>query len=84
MDGFQPLPVHMGVNLSGRDIGMTQQFLNHPQVGSTFEQVGGEGMPQQMGIHVLIDAGELGTFFHDLSNAVWREGSTTDTEENMG
>jgi hypothetical protein len=46
----QPLLVHMGVNLGGGDVGMTEQLLDDTQVGSAFEQVGGEGVAKRMGV----------------------------------
>lgn len=44
------LLVQMSVDLSGGNVGMSQQLLNHPEVGPPFEEVSREGMPQQVGI----------------------------------
>ena len=38
------LVVDVGINLSGGNIGVPEQFLDHPQVGSVLEEVGGEGV----------------------------------------
>ena len=42
---------------------MPKHFLNCAQVGTASQQMGGEGMAQQMGLHGLGDAGLLGIFF---------------------
>src|SRR3989339_169370 len=45
----QVLHVYMGVDLGCRDAGMTQHFLNHPDVGARGYQLGGETMPESVG-----------------------------------
>ena len=40
--------IHMGIDLRRADIGMTEHFLNNPQIGSTTEQVCREAVPQLM------------------------------------
>ncbi len=42
VDGLQTLAVHMGVDLCGGDVRMSQQFLNHTQIRPSFQQVGCE------------------------------------------
>src|ERR1700683_2604775 len=42
----------MGVNLGGRDIGVTEQFLHPAQLATRFEQVRGKGVPEQVRVHV--------------------------------
>ncbi len=39
----------VGVDLGGRDVSVAQQGLNHAQVGPAFQQVGGEGVAQDVG-----------------------------------
>ena len=36
VDVFHALLIDVSVDLRRRDVGMTQQFLNHPQIGTTF------------------------------------------------
>ena len=48
MHFFQPLPGHVRVNLGGGNVGVAEQFLNHPQVGAVLEQVRGKAVPQHM------------------------------------
>src|SRR5881296_615828 len=33
----QPMACHMRINLSSADAGVTEQFLDHPQVGAMFQ-----------------------------------------------
>jgi hypothetical protein len=46
---FQSFVCNMGVNLRGRDVGMSEQQLNHAQVGAVVEQMRSKGMAQYMG-----------------------------------
>ena len=41
---------------------MPQQNLDGPQIRAGFEQVGGETVPQSVGMDFLADAGALGRF----------------------
>jgi hypothetical protein len=60
IDGFpQPGPHHVRVNLGGRDIRMAQHGLDTAQVGSAFEKMGGETMPDHVGGQTMKDAGFL-------------------------
>ena len=42
--------VDMRVDLRGRNIGMTQNLLQHAQVGTAREHVGGKGVAQGVGM----------------------------------
>jgi len=44
----QPSSVHMGVNLGCRNVGMTEQRLQNPEIGASCKQVGGEGMAKHV------------------------------------
>ena len=46
---FQMLAVEMGVDLGGGDISMTEHLLDRAKIGSTFDQMGGERVPKDMG-----------------------------------
>ncbi len=48
MQVLQALPGNVGVDGGRRNISMTQQDLNRPQVGTMVEQMCGEGMSQSM------------------------------------
>src|SRR6185312_1767039 len=41
---------HMRINLGGLDISVTEHRLQATQIGAALEQMGGETMPQQVGI----------------------------------
>ena len=51
----QMLEVKVRIHLGRRDVGVTQQFLHAAQVVARLEQVGGEGMPEQVWIHLGVD-----------------------------
>ena len=42
MDFSQTFICDVGIDLSSRDIGMTEHYLDTPKVGSVFEEVCGE------------------------------------------
>jgi hypothetical protein len=46
----------MGINLGGRDIGMTQHDLHTAQVGATLEEMGGKTMTEHVGGEPVEDA----------------------------
>ena len=46
VDGPQPGGLYLSVNLSCRERRMSQKLLNRPQIGSSLEQMGGEGVAQ--------------------------------------
>jgi len=47
------LEIKVRVNLGGADVGMPQQFLHRAQIAAGFQQVAGEGMPEEMRVHAL-------------------------------
>ena len=49
----------MSVDLGSRYISMSQHFLNRTQVGPIFQQMGGKGMPQGMGVTSLVNSALL-------------------------
>ena len=44
MDALEPIARHVGVDLSGGNIGMAQEHLDGPQVSTVVEQMRGKGM----------------------------------------
>ena len=42
-------PVHFRVDLGGRQAGMAQKLLDHPEIRPVAQQMGGKGMAQRMG-----------------------------------
>ncbi len=47
----QVLKVEVGVDLGGGEAGVAEQFLHRAQVAGGFEQMGGEGVAQQVGVN---------------------------------
>src|ERR1051325_2565484 len=52
---FKPRAVHMGIDLRGRDIRMSEHRLHRPQIRAALEQVSCERMAQGMRCHSFID-----------------------------
>src|SRR6266542_1843587 len=50
IDPPQSPAVDVAVDLSGRERAVAEQLLDHPQVGTTLQQMGGEGMAQPVGV----------------------------------
>lgn len=57
--------VHVGVNFCGLNAFMTEHLLDDPQVGSTFQQMRGEGMTKSMRTDGLGDAGQPSQILDD-------------------
>ena len=53
MDVPQPLVGDVGVDLGGRHVLMPQQLLDAAQVGAVGQKVGGVGVAQGVGRHLL-------------------------------
>jgi len=83
MDGFEALLIHVSVDLGGRNVSVTEQFLDDPKVGPVFEEVCCEGMTKQVGIDVLIDPGLLGSLFDDLANTIRGKCPPPNREKNV-
>ena len=48
MNGFKTRLSHSSVNLCGREVTMTEKFLQHAQIGTVIKQMGGKGVAQGM------------------------------------
>ena len=69
MDGFKALLIDMRVNLCGRNIRMTEHFLNNAQVGAIPQEMRRKTVPEKMGLNGLLKPGVPRMFFHDLPDA---------------
>lgn len=76
--------VEVGVDLGGGDVGVAEEFLNHTQVGAAFEEVGGEGVAEEVRVDFVGESGLFGTLLDDLAHAVGGEGAASDGEEDVG
>lgn len=63
MRGFKRGGVEVRVDLRGRQIGMTKHFLDGTKIRAALEKMRREGMPQQMGMQFLFDAGPNAELF---------------------
>ena len=61
----QELAVDMRIDFGGGNLFMSQHLLDSKQVGSPFQQVGGEGMAERMRAHVLFDTGHFCLLIRD-------------------
>jgi hypothetical protein len=59
---------NVGVDLRGTHTHVTQHGLHTPQIGSTFEQVGGEAVSQEVRVGACVDAGGSRVAPHDPLN----------------
>lgn len=50
----QHIPVDMGVDFSGRNRLVSQHTLDGAEVGTSFQQVGGEGMAEGVRTDILV------------------------------
>src|SRR5579859_316444 len=50
VDASQPATVDVAVDLRRRERAVAEELLDHPEVGAALEQVGGEGVPETMGV----------------------------------
>ena len=50
VDGPEPVAGHVGVDLGGRQIGVAEELLDCPEVGSAFEQVRSVRVAQRVGV----------------------------------
>jgi len=58
------LEVKVSINLSRRDIGMAQQFLDTTKIMARLQEVSGKRMPKEMREHVRINALMFGPVSH--------------------
>ncbi len=64
----------VGVDLGGGDVGVAEQGLDNAQVGAAFQQVGGEGVAQDVRADPSrVDPGRDGGFFQQLAEPARRQ-----------
>ena len=50
---LEALLQHVGVDLRGRDVGVPEQRLHHPQVGAVVQQMARKGVAQHVRAHLI-------------------------------
>src|SRR5262249_5395283 len=81
VDFLQPFADDMSVDLSRRNVGMSQHHLHSPQVGAMLQQVRRKGMTQNVGRDVLADARLKCMFLEDLPKRLSRYCSAPGVEK---
>ena len=69
MHRFQPLLIDMRIDLRRRNIGVTQHFLNNPQIGAVPQQMRRETVPEKVRVNIFLEPRALRVFFYDLPDA---------------
>lgn len=70
----QVLARDVGVDLGRGDVGVAEQGLDDPKVRAAFQQVGGEGVAQDVGADLLaVDAGGDGRIVQQLPHPPRRQ-----------
>lgn len=83
VDGLEVVSRDMSINLCGCDIRMTQEFLDHPEIGPSFQKVSGERMTECVRSDFLLDAGQVSVFSYQLPNPLPGKRSPVSTSENI-
>jgi hypothetical protein len=79
-----PLVGYVGVELGCRKIRMAQHFLNGSEVGAAFEQVGGEGVAQEVGVDARwVEPRLLGELAQDQEGAGPGERAAAGVQEQL-
>jgi hypothetical protein len=77
MLGYEPFQAffeYVRVDLSGRDVGMSEQALHRSEVGAPVQQMAGEGVPEHMRRDALgIEPGPDRAFLEVLGEPLPRE-----------
>src|ERR1041384_6180852 len=81
VDAAQVVPIHMGIDLGGREIGVSEHLLQRAEIGATFQQMGGEGVPEGVGRHPPRDPGAPRNPLDDTPRSHPRQGSAARVEQ---
>src|SRR5674476_151838 len=81
IDLAQVLDGDHSVDLRRGHRGVTEQFLNHPYVGSALQHVCGKGMPQSVRAHSVPKASAFGCCVDRGPRTLARESSSTQIQE---
>ena len=73
MDLLQIVPIHMGIDLGGRDISMAQELLDRSQIGPAFKKMGGEAMAKGVGRHGSVYSPSGSIFLNHVPDGGSRE-----------
>ena len=71
--GLQPFAVYVGVDLSGANIGVTEELLDFSESRASGEEVRREAMAERVWRWIRNDAGLCSMLLHHLANRYDRE-----------
>src|SRR4051812_2712111 len=75
---------YVGVELGGGEVGVAEHLLDRAKVGSAFQQVRGERVPQQVGMDALgLEAGPGRERTQDQESPRARQGPAAGVEEEL-
>lgn len=72
---------YMRIFLRGCEAGVSQEFLDRPQIRSAFQQMGGEGMAQSVRREMATGRQAQASFFHQPLDIPRVQASTPNTDE---
>jgi len=75
-------PVHVGINLGRRYIGMAEKLLKSPQICTAFQHVGGVRVPKNVGMQGQADTTAVLSDYTE--NGLPRDSSSSAVQENSG
>ena len=65
----QVFPIHVGIDLGGAEVGVSQHLLHGTEVGAAFEEMSGKAVPEGVGRDPAGDAGFVGDALDDAPGA---------------
>jgi len=82
VDGFtKVISIHVGIDFGGGDGFVAQKVLDYFEVGTTFYEVGGEGVAESVRADGFLDAGSFDEFLNNHKNHDAAESGATPVEE---
>ena len=70
---FEAALIDVGIDLRGRNVGVTEHFLDNTQIGPIVEQMRGEAMPQRVRSDILRDASPARVFLDQQPDGLGTE-----------
>ena len=74
---------HMGINLRGRDVRVTEKLLDDAEIGSAAEEVRRKAVTHEVGIDIDNQSGTSRVFFYELLDALGREFASANGKEDL-
>lgn len=84
VEGAEVFGFDVSINLGGADVCVAEHFLDGAEVSAVMEEVGGEGVAEEVREDVLGDASDFGVALAELPEALGGEGFAAEAEEEVG